>query len=677
MDSDLAAAAGAQTGGSLRREMSEERPAAGLLRREMSEGKPSASLPTSPARRKKKDKPPKRRGKLPPFPRLGVRLEELERLAAKCPEGATTNLLCHEIVRQLTVPSAWRDVAAVSDAAKGWYSHQYEQPSKPGKMHSNAPKGTRSYAELLQGDAETRPLAGAATHFVSHAWSFIFGDVVAALRAFEDVQEPGVARFYWFDVLSVNQHTGQTLPQEWWGTTFKDAIHTIGHTVMVLAPWRLPKPLTRAWCLWEIFCTVDTGAVFSVCLAPRERVDFELALAENFSVVQSSFAKIRAEDSEASVAADRDMIFGHVRAMAGGFVTIDAMTMSRMRDWFEAAALEAVQRARDAQGVLRDSAYGLADGVANLLKQHGKYKQASNLASEVLTARARLLGPDHAKTLESKSTLCSIMCIQGQQKQAHKMQEEILATMRRDSEGVCTESILKETAQLATIVSEFDEVRGRALCAEVLQGYAERGEPEASAALSVRIQLASLVSDAEPARATALFQDAIAALTAKHGPHHVDTLKAQRGLAQHFSELDKLEQAREIYELVIAGNTAKLGHDHPSTLNARTDLGQFFETHLEDYGAARTIYEEVVAGLTLKLGAGHVDTLRAKVDMADIMKAQDDMRGAQGLYESVVAQLTTVLGRPLQWHAHRLRGLGGGRLVGSVLAFSLQTAAKH
>ena len=50
-----------------------------------------------------------------------------------------------------------------------------------------------------------------------------------------------------FDTFSIDEHATQTLPQEWWGTAFKDAIGSIGHTVMLLAPWDKPVPLTRAW----------------------------------------------------------------------------------------------------------------------------------------------------------------------------------------------------------------------------------------------------------------------------------------------------------------------------------------------------------------------------------------------------------------------------------------------
>ena len=139
-------------------------------------------------------------------------------------------------------------------------------------------------------------VVGKPTIFFSHAWRFPFRNVVAALRSFVDFQLNDTADgesqdevFFWFDCFSIDEHATQALPQEWWATTFKEAIGLIGHTVMLLSPWDGPVPLSRAWCLWELYCTVtssnsdDTeGAAakgkFSVCLGPAEAAAFERAV---------------------------------------------------------------------------------------------------------------------------------------------------------------------------------------------------------------------------------------------------------------------------------------------------------------------------------------------------------------------------------------------------------------
>ena len=183
----------------------------------------------------------------PVFPNLGVRLQVLQRLADAIPDAAfTTNQLCHEFVRQRTVPDDWTDVATLTDRARGYYAHSYRQRGT-GLTQTRAPAGTRSYVQLLSADAKTRKLVGVATHFVSHAWKYTFRDVVAALTDYET--RGGEQHFYWFDCVSVDQHASQSFPREWWSTTFRDAIGAMGHTVMVLAPWERPYTLTRAWCL--------------------------------------------------------------------------------------------------------------------------------------------------------------------------------------------------------------------------------------------------------------------------------------------------------------------------------------------------------------------------------------------------------------------------------------------
>ena len=125
-----------------------------------------------------------------------------------------------------------------------------ETPSASAGEQTDAPEGSLSYVDLLlQSGGGSHPLVADATHFVSHAWKYRFHDFVSALETFEAQNDASHDRFYWFDVLCVNQHMSQQLPQEWWSSTFRDAIQKMGHTLVVLSPWNQPVPLTRAWCL--------------------------------------------------------------------------------------------------------------------------------------------------------------------------------------------------------------------------------------------------------------------------------------------------------------------------------------------------------------------------------------------------------------------------------------------
>jgi hypothetical protein len=165
-----------------------------------------------------------------------------------------------------------------------------------------------AYVELLRGagprEGATLAAVGPATVFVSHAWGNPFRDMLAAVAAHLAAGEraatgirgqqaggdagagegageaagEGAEVFLWVDIFVVNQHAAGELPQEWWAQTFRQAVAGIGHTLVVLQPWSAPAPLTRSWCLWEVFSTLDSGAKLHVALAPAQRGAFPLPL---------------------------------------------------------------------------------------------------------------------------------------------------------------------------------------------------------------------------------------------------------------------------------------------------------------------------------------------------------------------------------------------------------------
>ena len=58
-------------------------------------------------------------------------------------------------------------------------------------------------------------------------------------------------------LFQVDQNVSQNRDKEFWTTHFREAIMSIGHTLLVLSPWDNPTPLTRAWCLFEIYSTIN------------------------------------------------------------------------------------------------------------------------------------------------------------------------------------------------------------------------------------------------------------------------------------------------------------------------------------------------------------------------------------------------------------------------------------
>jgi hypothetical protein len=198
------------------------------------------------------------------------------------------------------------------------------------------PTEDTSYCDMLFERQECPPndtpmkVVDRADVFISHAWEYQFLDVLNALKHhFSD--EPDI--IVWFDLFSNNQHKAPELPYEWWTTVFKTAIADFGRTVMVVDSWKNPKPYTRAWCVFEVYCTVKTDSTFEIAMTTEERDDFlKETLANPQDTIDAIKGGIDAEKSTSFVPADKEHIFEVIRNEVG-FSKINALLFQQMRFW--------------------------------------------------------------------------------------------------------------------------------------------------------------------------------------------------------------------------------------------------------------------------------------------------------------------------------------------------------
>ena len=80
-----------------------------------------------------------------------------------------------------------------------------------------------------------------ATVYVSHAWKYLFHQVVDALEQAADERD-GV----WFCALNNNQWATGAHSYAFFEREFRANLAAIGRTVLVFAPWSAPTTLTRA-----------------------------------------------------------------------------------------------------------------------------------------------------------------------------------------------------------------------------------------------------------------------------------------------------------------------------------------------------------------------------------------------------------------------------------------------
>ncbi|KAF0693332.1 Aste57867_15695 [Aphanomyces stellatus] len=173
-----------------------------------------------------------------------------------------------------------------------------------------------------------------ATWFVSHAWDYLFLDVVDALDYFMDEQDmpsDKASAGLWFCLFNNNQHEVMEKPFLHWFTTFKTALTAIGNVVMVFSPWNNPTTLTRTWCVFEVFVAIECNARFEVAMGKSEK-ETCLKHIEEGGVFETMVAKINCANSTTTFPSDRAHIFDLIKE-GPGFEKLDRMVFDALEAW--------------------------------------------------------------------------------------------------------------------------------------------------------------------------------------------------------------------------------------------------------------------------------------------------------------------------------------------------------
>lgn len=179
----------------------------------------------------------------------------------------------------------------------------------------------------------------------SHAWRYKFLDVLDALQGRFESQQ---MMFLWFDLFSNNQHgLNEPPPFSWWCETFMGAIRSMNRVVMVMEPWDNPVPLTRAWCLWELYCTSAVNAAFEVTMSANESRRFQDMISVDSRAFYDMLGNVDVRNSSAWNPLDKEQIFAVVSQNVG-FVALNNLVNERLREWVleEVLAMDAAVSAR-------------------------------------------------------------------------------------------------------------------------------------------------------------------------------------------------------------------------------------------------------------------------------------------------------------------------------------------
>lgn len=162
-----------------------------------------------------------------------------------------------------------------------------------------------------------------------------------------------------------------------------------GHVVMVLAPWDDPLPLTRAWCLFELYCSIESNCKFEVAMSRMQMMDFSENITHHAQEsISRMLAAIDCEQSQCHKIDDQIRIFDVVRC-TDGFQNINSLIFELLRDWVVVATQSLIA---DCEQDDESQCLRLQTSLAELYEIQGKYQEGYNVLLRCSERQRQLLG---------------------------------------------------------------------------------------------------------------------------------------------------------------------------------------------------------------------------------------------------------------------------------------------
>ncbi|KAI8831766.1 hypothetical protein BJ741DRAFT_580515 [Chytriomyces cf. hyalinus JEL632] len=460
--------------------------------------------------------------------------------------------------------------------------------------------------------------------FVSHAWKYQFLEVIDALTDFAGKKGiPAKEFIIWFDLFSNSQHETANKPFEWWENTFMSAIKKMGQVVMVLIPWSDPIPLTRAWCIFEIYSTVKTGSVFDVAMPSHNQAELIAALRNNPSDFYGILAKFESRNAEATNPVDKDRIF-QVIAETVGFHTLDKMVLGVFRDWTESLMSWFADTIRTK--LAPEDTLLLQWSLASLYRLNGKRPLAFELHRSVYQDRLKMLGPDHIDTLVSMNSMieCALEISYSREMKSEAdcfaLMKECLATAKR-ALGVDHTFTLLAMYNMASIYLD--------------QGKFEMAEAVLSECLERRMKIL--------------------------GSHHSDTLHTMERLATVYAGMNLNAKAESFYERIIELFENRYGSNHVNGLIYSTNLVKLYKDtkqtekalklcqeitpkYLGEYDKASSLFQAILESVEKGDGIDTTTSLEVMHYLAETLQSQGQLDQSIAMHKDCLARTRKLLG---------------------------------
>ena len=259
--------------------------------------------------------------------------------------------------------------------------------------------------------------------------------------------------------------------------------------------------------------------------------------------------------------------------------------------------------------------------LAAAYREAGRTAEAITLQEQTLADRERVLGPDHPDTLTSRNELALAYQDAGRTAEAITLQEQTLADRER-VQGPDHPGTLTARGNLAIAYQDAGRTSEAITLHEQVLADRERVlGPDHPDTLTSRSNLAAAYYDAgRTSEAITLDEQTLAARERLLGPDHPDTLTSRNNLANAYREAGRTAEAITVHEQTLAARERLLGPDHPDTLTSRSGLAAAYRDAGRT-GEALTLHEQTLAARERLLGPDHPHTRSSRDHLAAAYQA--------------------------------------------------------
>jgi serine/threonine protein kinase len=258
---------------------------------------------------------------------------------------------------------------------------------------------------------------------------------------------------------------------------------------------------------------------------------------------------------------------------------------------------DALARVRGAAEPRPQTVLVLIGNVGRILQRQARFDEAEPLCRQAADGLARLLGLDHAITLEARSTLGTLLEKRGKEPEAESILRSVRqARLRR--EGADHPATLAAGSNLANLL-----IRQRKF------------------------------HDAE-----LLLRDVLPQLRRVCGEDHVMTITAINGYARVQQQLQRLDEAEALWREALEKSRRTLEDDNPVTLVVTNNLAVLLKNR-GDVGEAIELLRDVLSRHRRTRGDAHPDTLLAMNNLGQALTANGAHAEAEPLFAEVYRRM--------------------------------------